>query len=289
MTIIIRPDPSPYPLVGDHGQGPSTVYVRDVAIGGVRPILAAGPCAVETPEQTYQAACMAHRAGATLLRGGAYKPRTSPYAFQGLAVQGLKILTEVSIAVGLPFVTEVLDTGDVDTVAAHADMLQVGARNMHNFALLRAVGTAGKPVLLKRGVAATIEEFLLAAEYIAQAGGEDIVLCERGIRTFETATRFTLDIAAVPVVRSRSHLPVIVDPSHAAGKRRFVLPLAAAALAAGADGLLIEMHPDPAKALCDGAQALVEDDVLPLAAIMGRAWQAYDGTLGERAEPNHAE
>ena len=260
-----------YPLVGTDGRERSVIRVGDVLIGTGAPILAAGPCAVESLEQTCDAARMARAAGASLLRGGAFKPRTSPYAFQGLAEEGLKILAEAADAASLPFVTEVMDTADVDTVAAYADMLQVGARNMHNFALLKALGRAGKPVLLKRGVAATVDEWLLAAEYVAHAGNPDIVLCERGIRTFETATRFTLDISAVPVVRGLSHLPVLVDPSHAAGRRELVLPLARASLAAGADGLLIEIHPDPSSAQCDGRQALTDDQLEELAVAMADA------------------
>ncbi len=270
-----------YPLVGSvpPGRRRTVVNVAGVRFGTGVPVLAAGPCAVETPEQTLAAARMAQAAGARMLRGGAFKPRSSPYSFQGLEADGLKILAEVSSALHMPFVTEVLDTADVDTVADHADMLQVGARNMHNVALLRAVGRSGRPVLLKRGVAARIDEWLLAAEYIAHAGNPDIVLCERGIRTFETTTRFTLDISAVPVVHGLSHLPVVVDPSHAAGRRELVLPLARAALAAGADGLLVELHPDPGHARCDGAQALVPDDLDRLAELMAGKLMAGTGPV----------
>lgn len=228
----------------------------------------AGPCTVETPEQTLEAARLAQSAGATLLRGGAFKPRTSPYAFQGLGERGLQILADVRDETDLPLVTEVMDAKDVDMVAEYADMLQVGARNMQNFSLLRAVGSAGKPVLLKRGLSATIEEWLMAAEYVAQRGNLDIVLCERGIRTYEPATRNTLDISAVPVVHRLSHLPVIVDPSHSAGHRYLVLPLTRASIAVGADGLIIEMHPNPSRALCDGMQALQREDVDELAQAM---------------------
>jgi 3-deoxy-7-phosphoheptulonate synthase len=205
-----------------------------------------------------------------LLRGGAFKPRTSPYAFQGLGEQGLRILAEVREATGLPVVTEVLDAHDVPLVASYADMLQVGTRNMHNYALLQAVGRARLPVLLKRGMQATIEEWLMAAEYVAQRGNLDIVLCERGIRTFETATRNTLDIAAVPVVQQLSHLPVMVDPSHSGGRRDLVLPLARAAIAVGADGILVDVHPAPEEALVDGAQALVGADLRELASAVRR-------------------
>ena len=260
---------APYKLVSrEHHAGTSTVSVGGVPIGPGTVTLIAGPCAVETPEQTLAAARMARAAGAALLRGGAFKPRTSPYAFQGLGRDGLRILAEVSAEVGMPAVTEVVDAADVDEVAAHAAMLQVGARNMQNFTLLQAVGSAGRPVLLKRGLTATYEEWLMAAEYIAQRGNLDIVLCERGIRTYETATRNTLDVAAVPMVRSMSHLPIIVDPSHAAGRRDLVLPLARAGLAAGADGLIVDVHPSPDTALVDGAQALHGESLAELAELL---------------------
>jgi 3-deoxy-7-phosphoheptulonate synthase len=207
---------------------------------------------------------MAQAAGATLLRGGAFKPRTSPYAFQGLGELGLKILADVREETGLPIVTEVVGAHEVDMVAEYADMLQVGTRNMQNFTLLQAVGAAGKPVMLKRGMNATIEEWLMAAEYIAQRGNLHIVLCERGIRTFETATRNTLDISAVPVAQRLSHLPVIVDPSHSGGRRDLVLPLSRAAIVAGADGVIVDVHPQPDLALCDGPQALVTEDLADL-------------------------
>jgi 3-deoxy-7-phosphoheptulonate synthase len=221
---------------------------------------------------------MAQAAGAAMLRGGAFKPRTSPYAFQGLGEAGLKILAEARQETGLPVVTEVIDPASVDLVCSYADMLQVGTRSMQNFALLQAVGSAGKPVLLKRGMNATIEEWLMAAEYIAQRGNLDIVLCERGIRTFETATRNTLDISAVPVAQRLSHLPVIIDPSHSGGRRDLVLPLSRAAIAVGADGLIVDVHPQPDRALCDGDQALTDADIRELAssaatlsAAMGRS------------------
>lgn len=258
----------PYKLVSrEHHRERSEIWVGGVPIGPTTVTIIAGPCTVETPEQTLAAAAMAKRAGAAMLRGGAFKPRTSPYAFQGLGEAGLKILAEVRAEIGLPVVTEVVDPASVDLVCAYADMLQVGTRNMQNFALLQAVGSAGKPVLLKRGMNATIEEWLMAAEYIAQRGNLDIVLCERGIRTFETATRNTLDISAVPVAQRLSHLPVIVDPSHSGGRRDLVLPLTRAAIAVGADGVIVDVHPDPAKALCDGDQALAEEDLSELSAI----------------------
>jgi len=234
--------------------------------GGEIPIIA-GPCSVESEQQIVLAAQQVRDAGGAALRGGAYKPRSSPYAFQGLGEAGLKILAEVREATGLPVVTEVVDPGDVDLVASYADMLQVGTRNMQNFPLLQAVGGVGKPVMLKRGMNATIEEWLMAAEYIAQRGNLDIVLCERGIRTFEKATRNTLDISAVPIAQRLSHLPVIVDPSHSGGRRDLVLPLSRAAIAVGADGIIVDVHPYPESALCDGPQALVESDLRELAAV----------------------
>ncbi|MFD6095954.1 3-deoxy-7-phosphoheptulonate synthase [Nocardiopsis flavescens] len=276
---------APYKLVSrENHDSRSVVSVRGVPIGGDNVTVIAGPCAVETPEQTLAAARMALAAGASLLRGGAYKPRTSPYAFQGLGEAGLKILAEVREETGMPIVTEVVDVADVELVASYADMLQIGTRNMQNFALLQAVGAAGKPVLLKRGMSATIEEWLMAAEYIAQQGNLDIVLCERGIRTFEKATRNTLDISAVPVAQNLSHLPVIVDPSHSGGKRSLVLPLSRAAVAVGADGVIVDVHPHPETALCDGPQALVEEDLAELrdlaetlAALTGRTLTPASG------------
>ena len=259
----------PYKLVNreQHPEA-STVEVGGVPIGPGTFTLIAGPCAVETPEQTLAAAKMAQGAGATLLRGGAYKPRTSPYAFQGLGEAGLRILAEVREETGLPVVTEVVDAADVPLVAEWADMLQVGTRNMQNFALLQAVGSAGRPVMLKRGMTATYEEWLMAAEYVAQRGNLDIVLCERGIRTFETGTRNTLDVSAVPVLQGLSHLPVIIDPSHSGGKRDLVVPLTRAAIAVGADGVIVDVHPDPTAALCDGPQALFGEQLDELAAAV---------------------
>jgi 3-deoxy-7-phosphoheptulonate synthase len=256
---------TPYKLVSrENHPETSTILVGPVPVGPDTVTLVAGPCAVETPEQTLAAARMAQAAGASLLRGGAFKPRTSPYAFQGLGEAGLRILAEVRAETGLPVVTEVMDAHDVELVASYADMLQIGTRNMQNFALLQAVGSVPKPVLLKRGLNATIEEWLMAAEYVAQRGNLDIVLCERGIRTFEPATRNTLDVSAVPVVHGLSHLPVMVDPSHAAGRRDLVVPLALAGAAAGADGVIVEVHPAPEAALCDGPQALRDSDLAEL-------------------------
>ena len=258
----------PYKLVSSENQPDrSVVRVGGVPIGPGTLTVIAGPCAVETPQQALAAAQMAKAAGASLLRGGAFKPRTSPYAFQGLGEKGLKILADVRAETGLPVVTEVVNVSDVELVACYADMLQIGTRNMQNFALLQAAGQAGKPVMLKRGMNATIEEWLMAAEYIAQRGNLDIVLCERGIRTFEAATTNTLDISAVPIAQLLSHLPVIVDPSHSGGRRELVLPLARAAIAVGADGIIVDVHPHPETALCDGPQALVGGDIRELASI----------------------
>ena len=262
---------TPFKLVSrQHHAEMSTVYVgaSRVPIGPDTFTFIAGPCAVETPEQTLAAAMMAKAAGATLLRGGAFKPRSSPYAFQGLGEAGLRILADVRAETGLPVVTEVIEVADVELVASYADMLQVGTRNAQNFSLLQAVGEVGKPVMLKRGMSSTIEEWLMAAEYIAQRGNLEIVLCERGIRTFEKATRNTLDISAVPVVHGLSHLPVVVDPSHSGGRRDLVLPLSRAAIAVGADGIIVDVHPHPETALCDGPQALVEGDLTALAAAI---------------------
>jgi 3-deoxy-7-phosphoheptulonate synthase len=260
----------PFKLVSrQHHPARSTVWVggadNQVPIGPETFTFIAGPCAVETAQQTLEAAEMARAAGATLLRGGAFKPRTSPYAFQGLGLRGLEILADVGRTTGLPIVTEVVDARDVTAIAEHADMLQIGTRNMANFGLLQAVGESGKPVLLKRGMTATIEEWLMAAEYIAQRGNLDIVLCERGIRTFEPSTRNTLDISAVPVVQAKSHLPIIVDPSHAGGRKDLVVPLSRAAMGVGADGIIVDVHPDPENARCDGPQALLGTELRELA------------------------
>jgi len=265
----------PYKLVSrQHHAERSTVWIgsagRRVPIGPGTFTLVAGPCVIETAELTLEAARMAKAAGASILRGGAFKARTSPYAFQGLGIAGLEILAEVGAATGMPVVTEVVDARDVSIVARHADMLQIGTRNMANFGLLQAVGDAGKPVLLKRGMSSTVQEWLMAAEYVAQRGNLDIVLCERGIRTFEPATRNTLDISAVPVVQATSHLPIIVDPSHAAGRRDLVVALSRAAIGAGADGIMVDVHPDPENALCDGPQALLGSDLRDLAHAVRR-------------------
>jgi 3-deoxy-7-phosphoheptulonate synthase len=225
-------------------------------IGGDAFALIAGPCAVESREQLLETAIAVAEAGGTLLRGGAYKPRTSPYAFQGLKERGLALLAEAKAETGLPVITEVMDPRELDKVLEVADVLQIGSRNMQNYPLLVEAGRSGAPVMLKRGLSSTIDELLCSAEYVLNEGNESVMLCERGIRTFETAYRFTLDLAAVPALKERTHLPVIVDPSHAAGRRELVTPLSLAAAAAGADGLLVEVHPRPEEAVCDGPQAL---------------------------------
>ncbi len=255
----------PYKMVARalHPQ-PTTVKVGPAAVGRETFTIIAGPCAVESDEQALAAAQGAKAAGATILRGGAYKPRTSPYSFQGLGERGLEILARCREDTGLPVVTEVMEPRDVELVASWADALQVGTRNMQNFALLKEVGATSKPVLLKRGFSATVEEWLMAAEYVAQRGNSEIILCERGIRTFETATRNTLDLGGMVVAQLESHLPVIVDPSHAMGHRELVAPMARAAIAAGADGVMIDVHHDPGEALCDGPQALTPGDLLEL-------------------------
>jgi 3-deoxy-7-phosphoheptulonate synthase len=256
---------------------PTEVEIDGVRIGSPRLTVMAGPCSVESREQLLEVAEKVKSAGATVLRGGAFKPRTSPYAFQGLEEEGLKLLAEGRKATGLPVVTEVMEPDKVDLVAVYADILQIGARNVQNFSLLKRVAECGKPVLLKRGMATSVQEFLLSAEYILTGGNPNVILCERGIRTFETSTRFTLDLNAVPVMKKLSHLPVVVDPSHGTGHWEYVEPMAKAAIACGADGLIIEVHPRPAEALSDGAQSLKPDKfaslmrgLRPLAEAVGR-------------------
>jgi 3-deoxy-7-phosphoheptulonate synthase len=255
----------------------SIVHVNGVAIGAKRLTVIAGPCAVESREQVDAAADAVKRAGAHLMRGGAYKPRTSPYSFQGMEDEGLVLLANAGRRVGLPVVTEIMDPHDIDLVAEHADMLQVGARNAQNFSLLRRLGKVNKPILLKRGMSTRLEEFLMAAEYILSEGNPNVVLCERGIRTFETATRNTLDLNAVPLLKEWTHLPVIVDPSHGTGIWSLVTPMALASIAAGADGIMIEVHPEPQTALSDGPQQLkprrfadLMTALRPLAEALGR-------------------
>ncbi len=250
---------------------PSVFEIGGARIGGDSFALIAGPCTVESREQTVGTARVVKDAGAAMFRGGAYKPRTSPYAFSGLGESGLRLLAEAKAETGLPIVTELRDARDLEPVLEVADVIQVGARNMQNYTLLTELGRAGRPVLLKRGLTATLEELLMAAEYILKEGNPHVILCERGIRTFETSYRFTLDLLAIPVLKELSHLPVVVDPSHAAGRRSLVEPMSLAAAAAGADGIIVEVHPNPAEAICDGPQAVVNDD---FAALVGRIEQA---------------
>jgi 3-deoxy-7-phosphoheptulonate synthase len=238
---------------------PSTHVIGGRKVGGEHFALIAGPCTVESRDQTLEAARVVKAAGATMLRGGAYKPRTSPYAFQGLGRAGLRILAEAKELTGLPIVTEVMDARDIEAVVEVADVIQIGARNMQNYTLLTEIGRSGVACIIKRGLSATIEELLMASEYVLKEGNEHVLLCERGIRTFETAYRFTLDLTAIPVLKELTHLPVIVDPSHAAGRRALVEPLSLAAAAAGADGIIVEVHPDPDAAICDGPQQLFAD------------------------------
>jgi 3-deoxy-7-phosphoheptulonate synthase len=274
----VVPISSPYKLASrETKKEKSTLRVKDIEIGNGKLVVIAGPCAVEGEEQLMETAKAVSEAGASILRGGAFKPRTSPYSFQGLGEEGLKLLAEARNRFGLAVVTEVINPMDVDLVASYADILQIGARNAQNFSLLKEVGRIRKPVLLKRGMMTSIEEYLMSAEYILSEGNGAVILCERGIRTFETATRNTLDISAVPVLKEKTHLPVIVDPSHAAGHWKYVAPLSMAAVAAGADGLMIEVHPWPEKAVSDGAQSLKPDrflklmqDLRQMAALVGR-------------------
>jgi 3-deoxy-7-phosphoheptulonate synthase len=268
----------PYKLVSREFHPEDTIVsVGGVPVGGTRIVVIAGPCAVESLEQTVTIAREVKARGADLLRGGAFKPRTSPYAFQGLGEEGLRILAAARDATGLPVVTEVLDTAHVELVAAYADCLQIGARNMQNFELLKKAGKTGKPVLLKRGMSATLEEFLLAAEYVLAESNPNVVLCERGIRTFSDFTRNTLDLSVVPAVERLSHLPIIVDPSHGTGRREKVVPMSRASIAAGADGIAVEVHNKPAEALSDGPQALTPgmfselmSQIRPIAVAVGR-------------------
>ena len=263
----------PYKLASaqiTHGER-TVLDIEGRKIGGDNFALIAGPCTVESREQVLQTARVVRDAGATLLRGGAYKPRTSPNAFQGLGQEGLRLLAEAKAETGLPIVTELMDMRDLDPVLEVADVVQIGARNMQNYPLLAEVGRCGRPALLKRGLSSTLDELLMAAEYILKEGNPNVMLCERGIRTFETAYRFTLDLMAVPVLKELSHLPVIVDPSHAAGRRELVLPLSLAAAAVGADGIIVEVHPNPDEAICDGPQALRAEDFAAYASAVERA------------------
>ena len=274
----VLPILKPYKLASREFRKEETVIsVGKERIGGVRIAVMAGPCAVENKTLLVEIAKEVKNAGANFIRGGAFKPRTSPYAFQGLEEEGLKYLAEARDRTGLPVVTEVMDPRDIDMIAKYADVFQIGARNMQNFRLLKEVGLCKKPVLLKRGISATIKEWLMSAEYIMSGGNHAVILCERGIRTYETATRNTLDLSAVPVLKQMTHLPVVVDPSHAVGKWDLVAPMAKAAVAAGADGLIIEVHSNPEEALCDGEQSLkprmfkqLMDELRPIAKAVGR-------------------
>jgi 3-deoxy-7-phosphoheptulonate synthase len=289
----VTPILKPYKLASkEFAAKPSVVRVggrgSTVGFGGPAIEIIAGPCSVENREMLLETARTVRASGASMLRGGAFKPRTSPYAFQGLGIEALKMLVDIRAETGMPVVTEVLDTRHVDLVAEHADMLQVGARNMQNFALLAELGRVQRPVLLKRGLSATVKELLMAAEYIMANGNHDVVLCERGIRTYETATRNTLDVAAIPVLKRETHLPVIVDPSHAGGIAALVAPLSFAAIAAGADGLIIEVHPDPAHALSDGDQSLAPNAFAAMMRQLGAFATAAGRSLSVPAETPEA-
>jgi len=274
----VHPILKPYKLASRDFRKENTIIdVGGAQIGGNRIAVMAGPCAIENKTLLVEIAKEVKSAGANFLRGGAFKPRTSPYAFQGLEEEGLKYLAETRERVGLPVVTEVMDPRDIDMIVKYADILQIGARNMQNFRLLKDVGLCKKPVLLKRGISATIKEWLMSAEYIMSGGNHQVILCERGIRTYETATRNTLDLSAIPVLKQMTHLPVVVDPSHAVGKWDLVAPMAKAAVAAGADGLIIEVHSNPEEALCDGEQSLkpksfkqLMEELRPIAVAVGR-------------------
>jgi 3-deoxy-7-phosphoheptulonate synthase len=263
----------PYKLASEQvRQGaPTVLEIGGRRIGGDHFALIAGPCTVETRDQTLSTADVVLAAGATMFRGGAYKPRTSPYAFAGLGEAGLRILAEAKERTGLPIVTELMDARDLEPVLEVADVIQIGARNMQNYPLLAEIGRSGRPVMIKRGLSATLEELLMAAEYVLKEGNPNVLLCERGIRTFETAYRFTLDLMAVPVLKQMTHLPVIIDPSHAAGRRDLVLPLSLAAAAIGADGIIVEVHPNPDEAICDGPQQLYADGFAAYADQVERA------------------
>ncbi len=276
----VMPILKPYKLVSREFQKESTVIdVHGVKIGDTRVQVIAGPCSIETQESLTDCARMVKESGASILRGGAFKPRTSPYAFQGLGVEGLKYLAEARKATGLPVISELMDPRDTEVMCEYVDIIQIGARNMQNFRLLTEVGKVDKPVLLKRGLSATIKEFLMSAEYIAAQGNARIILCERGIRTFETSTRNTLDLSAVPVLKNETHLPVFVDPSHAVGIWSLVAPLSLAAVAVGADGLMIEVHTDPENALCDGAQSLKPSKFATLMEGARRVAASLDRTM----------
>lgn len=281
----VVPIMQPFKMVSREAKNEDTIIkIKDFVIGGPEITIMAGPCAVESKEQLIETARIVRAAGGHVLRGGAYKPRTSPYSFQGMEEEGLKILAEAAAASGLLTITEIIDNESLARACNYVDIVQIGARNMQNFMLLRQVGRSGKPVLLKRGLSATIEEWLMAAEYIMAEGNYNIIFCERGIRTFETYTRNTLDLSAVPLIKRLSHLPVIVDPSHATGDWRLVPSLSKGAVAVGVDGLLIEVHPEPAKALCDGPQSLTPERFAGLMRDLRTVAGAVDRKLGGQGD-----
>jgi len=290
-VLAVQPVHKPYMLASLEARGASSVRVGDVIIGAgaPEPVVMAGPCSIESRENLIEIARAAKANGAHILRGGAFKPRTSPYSFQGLGEEGLRHLAAAREATGMPVVTEVMEVDQVDLIAGYADMFQIGTRNMSNFALLKRVGATGMPVLLKRGYSATIEELLMSAEYLMAHGTADVVLCERGIRTFDTTFRFNLDLNAVPGLKELTHLPVIVDPCHGTGRRSLVKPMALAGLAAGADGLMVEVHPNPDAALSDGYQTITPDDLGQIArisrAMLGAMQEAEAAEAGENIVP----
>jgi 3-deoxy-7-phosphoheptulonate synthase len=281
---------SPYKLAGRgfRPEGTRITFPNGIVVGGEEVVIMAGPCSVESREQITLSAKQVAESGARFLRGGAFKPRSSPYSFQGMGVEGLKIMREAADEYGLLVITEVMEISQIEPMLPYIDCFQVGARNMQNFNLLRELGHVRKPVLLKRGISATIEEVLLSAEYILSGGNYDLMLCERGIRTFETATRNTMDISAIPVLKSLTHLPVLADPSHGVGKRDLVPPMALASVAAGADGLLMEMHPNPDKAMSDGAQSLFPAQLNELVAKLRQLAPVVDRSITEAVQPVHA-
>ncbi len=281
MFIVesVTPISKPYKLVSrDFKRENTVIKISNVEVGENHFVVFAGPCAIENRDQLYQTAVAVQKAGAKILRGGAFKPRTSPYSFQGLGKEALQYLSEVGRELGMPTITEAMDPRQVELVVQYADIVQIGARNMQNFDLLKEVGRSKKPVLLKRGMSARIEEFLMSAEYILSQGNYEVILCERGIRTFEEATRFTLDLSAVPLVQELSHLPIVVDPSHGTGRRSLIAPMSSAAIAAGSHGVMIEVHPKPENALSDGFQSLNFDEFTQLMSSI----QAVAKALGRR-------
>ena len=280
----VMPVQQPFKLASKEVRAePTEVRINGVVVGGAAVVVMAGPCSVESESQMCEVAEAVKVSGARILRGGAYKPRTSPYAFQGLGQEGLRLLSEAKAQTGLPIVTELMDARDVEAVAEVADVVQIGARNSQNFPLLSEVGRSGLPVLLKRGLSSTLEELLMSAEYVLKEGNPNVMLCERGIRTFETSYRATLDITAIPVLKELTHLPVIVDPSHAAGRRDLVTPLSLAAAAAGADGIIVEVHPAPEEAVCDGPQAVRAEDFAAYAARVEQAAAVAGKVVGATA------